>query len=143
MEAKQWLGRHALTWLLLAQFAVIAPHVARLPLWIDAVWLACAFWRAMVHQGRWAFPNRIVKVLLVLGCLAGLRYSYGSPVGLEPTVALLIACFSFKLLEAATRREGLLLLFLGYFVALTQFLFDQDLLSVLYMAISGCWPMSA
>ena len=132
---QQWLGRHALTWLLLAQFAVIVPHVARLPLWVDAIWLVAAFWRVRVFQGRWSFPGLLIKVLLVVGCLAGIRYSYASLIGLEPTVTLLIACFSFKLLEAATRREGLLLLFLGYFVALTVFLFEQGLGTVIYMLV--------
>jgi transglutaminase-like putative cysteine protease len=132
---QQWLGRHALTWLLLAQFAVIAPHIERLPLWVDAVWLIAAFWRVRVYQGRWSFPGRIVKFVLVVGSIAGIRYSYKSLLGLEPTVALLIACFSFKLLEAATRREALLLLFLGYFVALTAFLFEQGLGTVAYMLL--------
>lgn len=132
---QQWLGRHALTWLLLAQFAVIAPHVERLPLWVDVIWLVAAFWRVRVYQGRWSFPGWIVKSLLVIGCLAGIRYSYKSLLGLEPTVTLLIACFSFKLLEAATRREALLLLFLGYFVALTAFLFEQGLGTVVYMVL--------
>lgn len=134
-QARQWLGRHALTWLLLAQFAVIAPHAARLPLWVDGIWLGCAFWRVMVYQGRWAFPGRVAKLLLVTGCIAGLRFSYASLLGLEVMVALLVACFSFKLLEAATQREALLLLFLGYFVAVTEFLFEQGLGTVIYMLL--------
>lgn len=134
-EARHWLGRHALTWLLLAQFAVIAPHALRVPVWVDAIWLGCACWRVMVYQGRWPFPGRAVKFLLVMGCIAGLRYSYSSLLGLEVMVALLVACFSFKLLEAATQREALLLLFLGYFVAITEFLFEQGLGTVLYMLL--------
>ncbi len=135
VREQQWIQRHALTWLLVAQFALIAPHALRLPSWIAIAWLVSAYWRVMVLQGRWSFPNRIVKTILIVGCLAGIRYSYSALTGLEPTVALLVTCFSFKLLEAATRREALLLLFLGYFVALTEFLFEQGLGTVLYMLL--------
>ncbi|HSB97224.1 MAG TPA: DUF3488 and transglutaminase-like domain-containing protein [Spongiibacteraceae bacterium] len=134
-EQQQWLHRHALTWLLAAQFAVIAPHAGRLPIWVSLAWLVSAFWRAMVYQGRWSFPHRLIKLVLVVGCLLGIRYSYAAWTGLEPTVALLVTCFSFKLLEAATRRDALILLFLGYFVALTEFLFEQGLGTVLYMLL--------
>jgi transglutaminase-like putative cysteine protease len=135
MSEQQWIRRYALTWLLVAQVAVIIPHSLRLPIWIDIVWLISAIWRVLVYQGRWSFPNRVVKTVLVIGCLAGIRYSYTAWTGLEPTVALLIICFSIKLLEAATRREALILLFLGYFVALTVFLFEQGLGTVLYMLL--------
>lgn len=46
-------------------------------------------------------------------------------IGMEPTVALLISGFSLKLLEVVTRRDVYVILFLAYFVALTEFLFDQ------------------
>lgn len=135
MEKSRWLSRHFLSWLLAAQLALIAPHSLRLPLWISAVWLLCACWRVMVYQGRWSFPGRAIKTLLVVGSIAGIRFSYSSVVGLEPMVALLVTCFSFKLVEAATRRDAYLLLFLGYFIALTEFLFEQGLGVVLFMLL--------
>lgn len=131
----QKIPRHCLGWLLAAQLLLIAPHLLRLPLWIAAVWMICAGWRVQVHQGRWSYPGRWIKIALVLLCVAGIRISYGTVIGLEPTVALLIAGFCFKLIEAATRREAYLLLFLGYFVALTEFLFEQGLGTVLFMLL--------
>lgn len=131
----QKIPRHCLGWLLAAQLALIAPHFQRLPIWVGAAWLICAGWRVLVYQGRWSMPGRWIKFVLVILCLVGIRLSYGSVVGLEPTVALLIASFSFKLIEATSRREAYLLLFLGYFVALTEFLFDQGLGTVLYMLL--------
>jgi hypothetical protein len=110
-------------WLLVAQFGVIAPHITRLP-WVVVVgWLLAAGWRTAIFQGRAPFPHVLIKILLVAVCLAGIRQTYGSWIGLEPSVALLITCFSFKLLESKSRREAYLLVFLGYFVALTEFLF--------------------
>ncbi|HET8711253.1 MAG TPA: DUF3488 and transglutaminase-like domain-containing protein [Spongiibacteraceae bacterium] len=130
-----WIPRHCLAWLLAAQIALIAPHLSRLPIWISFVWVICAVWRVQVYRGQWSFPISLVKVAVVIACLVGIRIDYGSFVGLEPTVALLISSFAFKLVEAATRREAYLLLFLGYFVALTEFLFEQGLGIVLYMTV--------
>ncbi len=135
MTGSAWIPRHCLGWLLAAQVALIAPHVSRLPIWISFAWAICALWRVQVYRGQWSFPNRWLKTGVVLANLAGIRFSYGSFVGLDPTVALLISCFSFKLAEAATQREAYLLLFLGYFVALTEFLFEQGLGTVLYMSV--------
>ena len=133
--SQPWISRHALAWLLAAQLIVIAPHMLRLPAWVITAWLLCAVWRLQVYRGLWPFPGRLIKVGLVVACLAGIRFSYGAVAGLEPTVALLISCFSFKLLEASSRRDAYLLLFLGYFVALTEFLFEQGLGTVLFMSL--------
>lgn len=135
MTAAAWIPRQCLGWLLAAQITLIAPHVSRLPIWISIAWLLCALWRVQVHRGQWSPPGRIVKTTVVIASLVGIRLSYSSFIGLEPTVALLISCFSLKLIEAATRREAYLLLFLGYFVALTEFLFEQGLGIVLYMTV--------
>ena len=135
MATSAWIPRHCLGWLLAAQIALIAPHVSRLPLWISFAWLICALWRVQVYRGQWSFPGKLIKIALVCTSLAGIRFHYGSFVGLDPTVALLIACFIFKLAEAATRREAYLLLFLGYFVALTEFLYEQGFGIVLYMIL--------
>lgn len=135
MTVSAWIPRQCLDWLLAAQVALIAPHISRLPLWISFAWLLCALWRVQVHRGQWSQPGRIVKTVVVVASLAGIRLSYSGLIGLEPTVALLISCFSLKLIEAATRREAYLLLFLGYFVALTEFLFEQGLGTVLYMIV--------
>ncbi len=135
MTASGWIPRQCLGWLLAAQLALIAPHVFHLPLWIAGAWLLCALWRVQVHRGQWSPPGRTVKTLVVFASLVGIYVSYRSFIGLEPTVALLVACFSLKLIEASTRREAYLLLFLGYFVALTEFLFEQGLGTVLYMIV--------
>lgn len=135
MAELRWIPRHCFMWLLIAQLAVIAPHIPRLPWVVVFGWLLAAAWRTAIFQGRAPFPHVLIKIVLVAGCLVGIRQTYGSWVGLEPSVALLITCFSFKLLESKSRREAYLLLFLGYFVALTEFLFEQGLGITLYMLL--------
>ena len=53
-------------------------------------------------------------------------------VGLDAAVALLITAFILKLLEVRTRRDALVLIFLGFFTVVTSYLFADSLLAALY-----------
>ncbi|MEM1113099.1 MAG: DUF3488 and transglutaminase-like domain-containing protein [Pseudomonadota bacterium] len=133
MKAPDQIPRNALVWIIISMFALLAPHLGRIPLWIVFLYAFTAFWRVMVYAGRWSFPGRAVKFLLVSAGFAGIFFSYGNVLGLEPTVALLLIAFAFKLIELAGRKDAYVLLFLGYFICITQFLFSQDILLVVYV----------
>ena len=132
MKPDQQIPRNALVWIVISLFTLVAPHAERIPLWVIGVYVFAAFWRIMVYQGRWSFPGRWVKAGLIVTSFVGIYTSYGSLIGLEPTVALLLTAFALKLLELARRQDGYVLLFLGYFICITEFLFSQDLPIVLY-----------
>jgi protein-glutamine gamma-glutamyltransferase len=130
------IPRNALVWIIISLFTLVAPHVMRVPVWVLAVYVIAAIWRIQVYQGRWSFPGRWVKSLLILSSFAGIYISFGSLIGLEPTVALLLTAFALKLVELARRKDAYVLLFLGYFICVTEFLFSQDLLVVLYSLLN-------
>ena len=130
------IPRNCLAWLLSAQLLLIAPHSFRLPLWVLLAFAAAALWRIMIYQGRWSLPPFVAKLAMTLGSFAGIYFSYGTFLGLEPTVALLVTGFSLKLIEMSSRRDVYVVIFLGFFVALTQFLFNQDFFPVLYVFLS-------
>ncbi len=136
MKPDQQIPRNALVWIVISLFTLVAPHAQRIPLWVLGVYVFTAFWRIMVYQGRWSFPGRWVKTGLIVGSFAGIYLSYGSLIGLEPTVALLLTAFALKLVELTRRKDGYVLLFLGYFICITEFLFSQDLLIVLYSLLN-------
>ncbi|WP_290739519.1 DUF3488 and transglutaminase-like domain-containing protein [Haliea sp.] len=126
------IPRNALVWIIISQFALLAPHLLRLPLWLVLVYLGTAVWRLLVFQGRASFPGRLVRASLALGGCVAVFLSYGNLLGLEPTVALLLIAFAFKLLELVKPKDAYVLLFLGYFICVIGFLFSQDILFVLY-----------
>tara|TARA_R110000823_G_scaffold132777_10_gene261372 strand:+ start:22994 stop:25036 length:2043 start_codon:yes stop_codon:yes gene_type:complete len=135
VKLQEQIPRNALVWIVLSLFALVAPHVARLPVWVLVVYLVAVVWRILVHTGRWSFPGRWVKLAIALSCFLGIYLSYGSFVALEPTVALLLTAFALKLVELIRRKDAYVLLFLGYFVCITEFLFSQDLLITLYSLV--------
>lgn len=130
------IPRNCLAWLLVAQVFLVLPHIKRLPLWVLATCFICACWRVLVFQGRWSFPHRWLKVVLAVACFTGIFNSYGTVIGLESMVALLITGFSLKLLEVADKRDVYVIIFLGYFVALTEFLFSQDFMITCLVFVS-------
>ncbi|MFT6051017.1 MAG: transglutaminase-like putative cysteine protease [Halioglobus sp.] len=132
MKLKQQIPRNALVWSVISMFALVVPHVQRLPIWVLLVYVFAAFWRSMVYRGSWSFPSRWVKFALIVLSFAGILLSYGNFLGLEPTVALLLTAFALKLIELAEKKDAYVLLFLGYFICVTEFLFSQDFLIVLY-----------
>ncbi|ARN75920.1 transglutaminase TgpA family protein [Oceanicoccus sagamiensis] len=135
MSISWQIPRNCLAWILVSQLVLLVPHAERLPWWVLAAYVVCTLWRIMVYQGRWSFPPKSVKVLLSLLCFVGIYRSYGTMIGLEPTVALLFSGFCLKLLEVVNKRDVYVIIFLAYFAALTQFLFSQDfLVSVLIFA---------
>ena len=126
------IPRNSLAWLLCAQAAVIAPHITRLPVWVTLVSAACIGWRVMVHQGRWNYPVRWTKVLFVVAGMAGIPHGYHSFFGVEPWVAMLVLAYVLKLLEMNHKRDAYVVILLGYFVAMTEFLFYQTIAWTLY-----------
>lgn len=126
------IPRVALVWLLVAQVLVILPHLAYMPLWIAAMWLGCAAWRVQVFRMRACYPRAWVKLALALLAGAGVWLSRGSLVGLDAGAVLLIAAFILKLVEMKTRRDALVLVFLGFFAVVVGYLFDDGFLAALY-----------
>ncbi|MDM8349912.1 DUF3488 and DUF4129 domain-containing transglutaminase family protein [Pseudomonas sp. sp1636] len=126
------IPRISLTWLLVAQVLVIMPHLSHLPLWILGLWLGCAVWRVQILRMRAGYPGAWLKAGLMLGTAVGVFVSRGSLIGLDAGVVLLIAAFILKLLEMHTRRDALAVIFLGFFVVLSAYLFDDSLLAALF-----------
>jgi len=136
VNVQEQVPRNALVWIIVCLFTLVAPHAPRLPVWVLAVYCLAVIWRFLVYRGRWSFPGRWIKVAMTVSCFGGIYGSYGSVIGLEPTVALLLTAFALKLIELVQRKDAYVLLFLGYFVCITEFLFSQDLLITLYSLLN-------
>lgn len=143
MNNQQVIPRVSLTWLLIAQVLVIIPHLGHLPLWVVGLWLGCAVWRVQIYRMRARFPSAWVKGALMLGAGVGVFLSRGSVVGLDAGVVLLIAAFVLKLVEVRTRRDALVLIFLGFFAVVTAYLFDDSMLTAAFSLLPVCALLAA
>lgn len=132
MSTQLGIPRIALIWLLVAQVLVILPHLIHLPFWVIGLWLGAAAWRIQVFRMRANYPGVWVKGALVLVVVAGILQSRGTLVGLDAAVVLLISTFILKLVEMRSRRDALVLIFLGFFSVVTAYLFEDGILAALY-----------
>lgn len=121
----EYLARDKLAWLLVMQAMLILPLLLGLPFWLWLVWAVTAYWRTQMFRGRWGAPGRLAKTLLILICAGGLIASYAGKTGTETMVGLLVCAFSLKLLEVNCARDAQLLIFIGFIITATQFLFSQ------------------
>ncbi|MEP7155500.1 MAG: DUF3488 and transglutaminase-like domain-containing protein [Betaproteobacteria bacterium] len=124
------------SWLLAAMAFVIAPHVARLPIWISVTCLGAGAARWWVARHGWRAPPWWVMAILAVAVSAGAFREYGRLIGREVGVTLLIVMLCLKVLEMKVKRDALIVVFLGFFLAMTNFLYSQSILMGLYML--GC-----
>lgn len=126
------ITRASLIWLLVSQILVILPFLFHLPIWLLPLMILSAAWRLRAIRGHWQPPGKVTKLFAVLLGVAGLFVSGLSVLSLEAAAALLMLGFALKNLELNRRRDGLLVVFIGYFLIATLFLFDQTILITLY-----------
>jgi len=118
--------RHLL-WMIAGLALVVAPHMERLPWWLNLI--ASVLIAARIYLG-WAvrsMPGRWILILLVAGGLFGVYLTYRTIFGRDAGVALLVIFLSIKLLEMRSQRDALVLVLMAYFVALTNFFYSQTL----------------
>ena len=122
-------------WLLAAMAFVVAPHLPRLPYWVDAFFTLIVAWRAWMAWKALRHPSRWVMALLTIGATIATLQQYRTLSGREAGVTLLIVMTALKLLEMRTQREVTLSIYLGFFLVLTNFLFSQAIPLGLYMLV--------
>ena len=133
--------RHTL-WLAMSIALVAAPHVQRLPWWLSGVAATLIVWRAYIARARKKLPPRVALFGIVVVASAGVYFQYGTMFGRDAGVALLVVMLGLKLLEMRNRRDALLLIFLSYFLVITNFLYSQTIPTALYM-LACVWFITA
>lgn len=124
-----------IVWLLAAMGFVIAPHITRLPLWATAVCVGAGLWRWWIARKGLRNPRWWLMAAIALAVTGGVFLEYRRLFGREAGVALLIAMLCLKVLEMKMKRDATLIVFLGFFLAMTNFLYSQTIFMGVYMLI--------
>lgn len=129
-------------WIAVALLLVAAPHAERLPPWLTALTAAVFIWRLYVARMRLALPAKWLLIFLVSGGAAGIYLQYRTLFGRDAGVALLTLMIALKLMETRTQRDGMVLVFLGFFLVITNFLYTQTIPTALYLLVC-VWIITA
>ncbi|RFP09547.1 MULTISPECIES: DUF3488 and transglutaminase-like domain-containing protein [unclassified Duganella] len=119
--------------LLAAALMVLAPHFDHLPLWTSAVVCGTLLWRAAITWRGKRMPPLWLLLPVSVAAMAGVYRSYHTLLGRDAGVAMLALLLAFKLLEMRARRDLFVVIFLSFFVLLTNFFYSQTMLTALCM----------
>ena len=123
-------------WILGSLLIVVAPHLGRLPALIVLLCIWLFAWRYFITRHGWPKPTWLIRIALILFSAATVFAAYGTIIGRDPGVALLIVMLSNKLLEMHGTRDAYVSLFIAYFLVITHFLYTQSLLTASYMVLA-------
>lgn len=122
--------------LLAAAVLVLAPHTAHLPLWVSLLCGATLLWRAAITLQGKRMPPSLLLLPLAAGAMLGVMHTYQTLLGRDAGVAMLVLLVAFKMLEMHARRDLFVVVFLCFFLVLTNFFYEQGIGTALLMAAS-------
>lgn len=122
--------------LLASALLVLAPHAAHLPLWVSLLCGATLAWRATITLRGKRMPKAYVLLPVAVAAMAGVQFSYKTLLGKDAGVAMLVLLVAFKMLEMHARRDLFVVVFLCFFLVLTNFFYAQGIGTAVLMIVS-------
>lgn len=110
----------------------VAPHSLRLPIWITAITIALFGWRAWAAWHGERLPRKWLLFLFVLAGMFAVYMSNRTLFGRDAGVTMLVLFLGLKLMETKNERDVVVVAFLCYFIALTNFFYTQSMVAALY-----------
>jgi len=115
---------------------VVLPHAWHLHAWVSAFVLCVGLvYLHRLRRQRADVPRMVLLALTFAGSGAVL-YQYGTLLGRNAGVTLLVVMLALKLLEVKQPRDAVMIVFTSYFLVITNFLFTQTPLIAVYMFAS-------
>ncbi|MBF8269005.1 MAG: hypothetical protein HW386_714 [Gammaproteobacteria bacterium] len=124
-------------WLFTGIGLAVLPHSARIPVWITLGFFLLCLWKLLFERPRpgLRFLGRLVKLAIAVLIVSGTLITYGTLVGRDAGIALLILLLGMKFLETGNQRDYYITSYIGMFLLLTNFLYSQSIPAALYMFI--------
>jgi len=131
------LNEHALFWVVISLALVISPHLERFPAWSILTIGILLLWRLYcIKNTRW-LPPKWLLIIFSLAAFMGIYSDYGTLFGKTAGTLSLSILLAIKLHESHNRRDYMLLILLSFFIIVTNFLFSQSILMVVFMVLSA------
>jgi transglutaminase-like putative cysteine protease len=114
---------------------VLAPHVLHLPLPVSLFLFAALSWRLVSLKLPKLQPNRWLLIPITFASVMLAYTQHHTLLGRDAGVSLLSVMLVLKTLEVRKRRDLVFTVYIAYFVIVTQFLFNQSFLLLLYLLL--------
>jgi transglutaminase-like putative cysteine protease len=117
--------------LLFACVLVLIPQAINQPLWITGVAVALLLWRSWITFRGNRMPPRWLLLPIAMLAMGGIYFYFKTFFGQEAGVAMLVLLLAFKLLEMHASRDLFVVVFLSFFLILTNFFNSQTIATAL------------
>ena len=121
--------------ILVTEILVLWPLFNYLPSWIRLLCLSVIALRFVMVRLAWKVPGSLVSAALGLVGGGVIYLHFGTLFGRDAGVSLIVVMFCLKLLEMKWYRDAAIILYLSFFIMVTNFLFSQSLLMAGYMVL--------
>lgn len=129
--------------LLAACVLVLAPHAAHLPWWTAIACTALLVWRSWITFRGNRMPPRWILIPISVVAMIGVYLTYKTFFGREAGVTMLVLLLAFKLLEMRARRDLFVVVFLSFFLMLTNFFYSQTIGTAVLMVAAVIMMLTA
>ena len=119
--------------LLACVLMISAPHADHLPLWVSSLSALLLGWRTYLAYSNKPLPPRWLLLTIMVGSVGGILIEFHTLFGREAGVTLLLLLTSLKLLEVHSARDATIVIYLAFFVIITEFFYSQSLFTALFM----------
>ncbi|MDR2787685.1 MAG: DUF3488 and transglutaminase-like domain-containing protein, partial [Candidatus Accumulibacter sp.] len=130
------LEHGAIPWLLAVAVATTLPHAEHLPWYLSLFCGLMLSGRAWLWRRNGRLPPRWMLVMVAFAGTAGIAWQYRALFGRDPGIALLVFFMALKPMEMVSRRDGLVLVMLGFFLLLTHYFHSENI-------VTGVWLLSS
>src|SRR5690606_4279635 len=118
-------------------------HTVHLPLWVTGVGAILLFWRGWITFRGNRLPSRWLLLPLAALAMGGIYLNFKTLLGQDAGVAMLTLLLIFKLLEMHAKRDLFVVVFLGFFLILANFLYTQNIATAALMIVAVVTMLTA
>jgi len=139
MNTRREVHRTHILWALLCLSLALVPHAGRFSVWMLICFGALAAWRVAGEYNYLPLPDRkhvalwVLKQTLAVAAFVAIYISYQGQLGRDAGIALLTALLGLKMLELHNERDYYVVMFLAYFLVVTNFFYSQTVATAAFM----------
>ena len=122
-------------WVLGCGLLVALPYFQHLPAWLLLVFMGLVAWRLLILQGTLRLPGTTLRLLLGVVMLLLVWREYGTVLGRDAGLSLLLVMLGAKFLELRLLRDATLAVIISFMMLLGHFLFDQSIWQLGYLLL--------
>src|SRR5882757_2534368 len=130
------IPRRPLLWMAAALVFTLPPFFDSLAIWVPWLFLLSLALKFWMEPRGYRLRSVVLKLLLVAIAVTTAFFSYGSVIGVEAGITLLVVLASLKILEAHTAREFRVTVLIGWMLCLCGFFLSQDFTTALCLLIA-------